>query len=169
MKPAPVDMTTLLTEIAGVYEAGHKPGEPHVALTVPAGDHAPAVGRDGPLGQVFRNLVDNARSFSPPHGSVRIALKRDDIDALAVHVLIDDDGRAFRPRTSRRCSSASTPRGRAGRPRLESRSGLVDRAPDRRGARGDGEGRQPRGAGRRRPLGPVRGRPPAAPAPGRRA
>ena len=91
-RPRTVDMTTLLTEIIGVYEAGLKPGEPHVTLTVPAGDHALVVGRDGPLGQVFRNLIDNARSFSPPDGSVRIALRRDDIDALAVHVLLDDDG-----------------------------------------------------------------------------
>jgi len=96
-RPRTVDMTTLLTEIAGVYEAGLKPGEPRVTLTVPAGDHALVVGRDGPLGQVFRNLVDNARSFSPPGGSVRIALRRDDIDALAVHVLVDDDGPGIPP------------------------------------------------------------------------
>ena len=33
-------------------------------------------GREGSLGQVFRNLIDNARSFSPPGGEVVVALQR---------------------------------------------------------------------------------------------
>jgi two-component system sensor histidine kinase ChvG len=33
-------------------------------------------GREGPIGQVFRNLIDNARSFSPPGGEVVVALQR---------------------------------------------------------------------------------------------
>src|SRR5205814_3656408 len=33
-------------------------------------------GREGPLSQVFRNLIDNARSFSPPGGEVTITLLR---------------------------------------------------------------------------------------------
>jgi two-component system sensor histidine kinase ChvG len=31
-------------------------------------------GHEGPLGQVFRNLIDNAKSFSPPGGTVKISL-----------------------------------------------------------------------------------------------
>jgi two-component system sensor histidine kinase ChvG len=31
-------------------------------------------GREGPLGQIFRNLIDNARSFSPPDQDVLVAL-----------------------------------------------------------------------------------------------
>ena len=34
------------------------------------------MGRDGPLGQVFRNLIDNALTFSPEDGKVRIRLQR---------------------------------------------------------------------------------------------
>ena len=50
-------------------------------------------GRDGPLGQVFRNLIDNARSFSPDGGDVRITLERDTVDPLRpARVRIDDDG-----------------------------------------------------------------------------
>jgi two-component system, OmpR family, sensor histidine kinase ChvG len=30
----------------------------------------------GPLGQVIRNLVDNARSFSPPGGTVHVTLEQ---------------------------------------------------------------------------------------------
>jgi two-component system sensor histidine kinase ChvG len=91
-RPRTVDLTTLLTEIVAVYDAGQKPGEAPVRLSVPAGAHALVVGRDGPLGQVFRNLIDNARSFSPPGGEVRLSLARDDIDDLALHVRIEDDG-----------------------------------------------------------------------------
>ncbi len=91
-RPRTIDLTALLVDIVGVYEAGRKPGEARVTFTPPAGDHALIVGRDGPLGQVFRNLIDNARSFSPPDGEVRLTLLRDEIDERAVHVRIDDDG-----------------------------------------------------------------------------
>lgn len=92
-RPRPVDLTTLLTEIVGVYEAGRKPGEARILLDSPAGDRAMIVGRDGPLGQVFRNLIDNARSFSPADGEVRLTLRRDDLDPdRPVRVRIEDDG-----------------------------------------------------------------------------
>ena len=92
-RPRAIDLTQLLTEIVGVYEAGLKPGEAHVVFEAPTGDHVQIMGRDGPLGQVFRNLIDNARSFSPPGGTVRLSLGRDDIDPdRPVRVRIDDDG-----------------------------------------------------------------------------
>ncbi|MDP2764467.1 MAG: HAMP domain-containing sensor histidine kinase, partial [Brevundimonas sp.] len=92
-RPRTIDLTVLLSEIVGVYESGLKPGEAHVAFAPSAGDHVLVVGRDGPLGQVFRNLIDNARSFSPPGGTVRLSLARDDIDPdRPVRVRIDDDG-----------------------------------------------------------------------------
>ena len=92
-RPRAIDLTQLLTEIVGVYESGLKPGEPHVTFDAPTGDHVQIMGRDGPLGQVFRNLIDNARSFSPPGGVVRLTLGRDDIDPdRPVLVRIDDDG-----------------------------------------------------------------------------
>ncbi|RZJ04011.1 MAG: HAMP domain-containing protein [Brevundimonas sp.] len=97
-RPRTIDLTTLLTEIVGVYEAGRKPGEPRVAFEAPTGDHIMVVGRDGPLGQVFRNLIDNARSFSPPGGRVRVTLSRDATDPdLPAHVQIDDDGPGIPP------------------------------------------------------------------------
>ncbi|WP_439478348.1 stimulus-sensing domain-containing protein [Brevundimonas sp.] len=97
-RPRAIDLTQLLTEIVGVYESGLKPGEAHVAFEAPTGDHVQIVGRDGPLGQVFRNLIDNARSFSPPGGTVRLSLGRDDIDPdRPVRVRIDDDGPGIPP------------------------------------------------------------------------
>ena len=63
-------------------------------MTLDVAVDAPArvMGRDGPLGQVFRNLIDNARSFSPAGATVRVSVSRDDIDALPLHVRVEDDG-----------------------------------------------------------------------------
>ena len=56
------------------------PRAPHSA------DSARVIGRDIPLGQVFRNLIDNARSFSPPDGEVRVSLDASGL-APGSHVL----------------------------------------------------------------------------------
>ncbi|MDB5572229.1 MAG: integral rane sensor signal transduction histidine kinase [Hyphomicrobiales bacterium] len=56
------------------------------------------LGHDSRLGQVVNNLVDNARSFSPRGGSVRVALRRArgvDREGQAcegVEIIVDDDG-----------------------------------------------------------------------------
>ncbi|KQY90870.1 MULTISPECIES: stimulus-sensing domain-containing protein [unclassified Brevundimonas] len=97
-RPRTLDLTTLLSEIVGVYEAGRKAGEPRIAFEASTGDHTLVVGRDGPLGQVFRNLIDNARSFSPPDGVVRVTLSRDPADPdRPARVHIDDDGPGIPP------------------------------------------------------------------------
>ncbi len=46
-------------------------------------------GHDSRLGQVLRNLVDNARSFSPPDAEVRVRLARHDDKVV---LTVDDDG-----------------------------------------------------------------------------
>jgi two-component system sensor histidine kinase ChvG len=57
-----------------------------------------AAGREGPLGQVFRNLIDNARSFSRPGGEVRIRVAMDRRDgARFVEVQVEDDGPGIPP------------------------------------------------------------------------
>ncbi|RZJ05233.1 MAG: HAMP domain-containing histidine kinase [Brevundimonas sp.] len=92
-RPRTIDMTALLTDIVSVYAAGGKPGEPSVAMDPPDADHILVAGRDGPLGQVFRNLIDNARSFSPEGGTVRVGLTRDTIDYdRPVRIRVEDDG-----------------------------------------------------------------------------
>ncbi|HYD28650.1 HAMP domain-containing sensor histidine kinase [Brevundimonas sp.] len=98
-RPRPVDLTVLLSEIVDVYEAAVQPGGGvHVSFTAAAPEHAMIRGRDGPLGQVFRNLIDNARSFSPPGGEVRVSLSRDDIDPdRPVRVRVEDDGPGIPP------------------------------------------------------------------------
>ena len=46
-------------------------------------------GREGPLGQLLRNLIDNARSFSPAGGEVRVTLERGRGEAI---LTVEDDG-----------------------------------------------------------------------------
>lgn len=69
-----VDIGRLLVEIADTYALTAKPHEARVVFNGPPPPGANVLGQSGPLGQVFRNLIDNARSFSPPDGLVKISL-----------------------------------------------------------------------------------------------
>ena len=51
-------------------------------------------GHDSRLGQVVSNLLDNARSFSPPGGNVRITCRRLKNE---IEIAVDDDGPGIRP------------------------------------------------------------------------
>ena len=47
---------------------------------------------------MFRNLIDNARSFSPSEGSVRLTLRRaEDDPARPLRVTVEDDGPGIPP------------------------------------------------------------------------
>jgi two-component system sensor histidine kinase ChvG len=91
--PRPFDVVRLLHEIVSLYEAGLRPDESHVRLYVEAGQRLSVSGREGPFGQVFRNLIDNARSFSGPGGEVRVSVRRNAGDLTRpVTVVVEDDG-----------------------------------------------------------------------------
>jgi two-component system sensor histidine kinase ChvG len=93
--PKSVDLSRLMADVTGLYEATVKPGEAPVIYTPPQGLEPILVsGREGPLGQVFRNLIDNARSFSPPDGSVRVRLEHARGEVTAT---VDDDGPGIPP------------------------------------------------------------------------
>jgi two-component system sensor histidine kinase ChvG len=51
-------------------------------------------GREGPLSQIFRNLIDNARSFSPPGGEVVVGLAKAKGTAIAT---VADSGPGIPP------------------------------------------------------------------------
>jgi two-component system sensor histidine kinase ChvG len=51
-------------------------------------------GHDSRLSQVINNLIDNARSFSPPGGAVRVTCRRSGREIL---ITVDDDGPGIRP------------------------------------------------------------------------
>lgn len=93
---APVDLGRLLkTVTAGVNEIKR---DDLVKVTLAfegGGSHAFVVpGHDSRLGQVINNLIDNARSFSPPGGTVRITCRR---LKGAIELTVDDDGPGINP------------------------------------------------------------------------
>ncbi len=97
----PVDLPALLSAVVAIANGVTRDDAVVVRLDVaPAaegGDQAFVIdGHDSRLGQVFNNLIDNARSFSPHGGVVRVALSRraaDDEDgAMGVAATVDDDG-----------------------------------------------------------------------------
>jgi len=88
--PAHLNLGRLLSDICEFYSATARPGEARATFIGPPTSTAmTVVGREGPLGQVFRNLVDNARSFSPPDGDVRVHAARIGDEIL---VRVEDDG-----------------------------------------------------------------------------
>jgi two-component system sensor histidine kinase ChvG len=94
----PVDIRKLLDAVTELSNEVRRPGEAKVELTVDrsagAVGKALVMGHDSRLGQVVRNLLDNARSFSPPDGTVRVTLRRLKHE---VEIVIEDDGPGIPP------------------------------------------------------------------------
>ncbi|MEL6212102.1 MAG: ATP-binding protein [Pseudomonadota bacterium] len=90
-----VDLRKLVSDIVDMYHATQKGGEPTVSYD-PSGAPAYIFGNPSALGQIFRNLIDNARSFSPEGGEVRVALE---YIPDAFRVVVDDDGPGVPPDT----------------------------------------------------------------------
>jgi two-component system sensor histidine kinase ChvG len=91
---APVDLAQMLEAL--VKAANEVRSDVAVTLAFEGG--APAAfkvpGHDSRIGQVVSNLIDNARSFSPPGGKVQITCRRLKTE---IEVLVDDDGPGVRP------------------------------------------------------------------------
>src|SRR5205085_2488550 len=92
---APVDLKKLLSTVVSV--ANDVPHDHDVAVMLnfegPGSYDLEVLGHDSRLGQVFDNLIDNARSFSPERARVRISCRRLKTE---VEILIDDDGPGVR-------------------------------------------------------------------------
>ncbi len=88
----PVDLQKLLSDMARHYatSTANKSGV-SVEFRVAANPPYAAHGHDGRYGQVFRNVVDNALSFSPPGSRIVIELSREPRNGPFV-VTIDDEG-----------------------------------------------------------------------------
>jgi two-component system sensor histidine kinase ChvG len=89
---APINLSHLLKTIVEVY------GVSATGVTVTLDDALPegarVMGHDERLGQVFRNLIDNAASFSPAGGTIRVAAS---VNHAFAHVTVDDDGPGIPP------------------------------------------------------------------------
>ncbi len=87
-----VDLRRLLDDLVSIYSDTKKETDAHVSLTTTPGEYV-VMGRDGPLAQVVRNLIENARSFSPPGGLVAVTLSRlTSSRGPTVRVTVEDEG-----------------------------------------------------------------------------
>jgi two-component system sensor histidine kinase ChvG len=102
---AQVDLKKLLTAVVEVANGITRDDDVRVELNVDPGvpgdpdyvaNHFRVEGHDSRLGQVMNNLIDNARSFAPQGGMVRVALRHrqpeEDEGPPGIEVMVDDDG-----------------------------------------------------------------------------
>ena len=96
-QPRVVDLTRFLSDVVSLYSDVPQ-GAAAVRLEIAAGERLPVTGQEGPLGQVFRNLIDNARSFSPPGGAVRVLAGRQrEGSERRIVVRVEDEGPGMPP------------------------------------------------------------------------
>ena len=96
----PVDVAQVLEAVVTIQNETRREGQARIELSADRrsqklGDDAFSVlGHDSRLGQVMVNLIDNARSFSPPDKPVRVTLSRLANDVL---VTVEDEGPGIEP------------------------------------------------------------------------
>ena len=92
---SPVDLSNLLEALAKAANEVRS-DDVKVTLAFEGGppDSFKVPGHDSRLGQVVSNLIDNARSFSPPGGQVRVTCRKlkDEVE-----ITVDDDGPGIPP------------------------------------------------------------------------
>ncbi len=97
----PVNLEMLLFNMADFYTQTRKDGAPNVRFI--ASDEASAApliikGAGEKLGQVVRNLIDNAITFSPKGGEIRLRVREAIDDERRVAIMtVDDDGPGVPP------------------------------------------------------------------------
>jgi two-component system sensor histidine kinase ChvG len=93
---APVDLAKLLSTLVAVANEVKRDDGVSVTLRLEGGGVRAfrVPGHDSRLGQIVDNLIENARSFSPPGGTVRITCRRLKSN---VEIFVDDDGPGVQP------------------------------------------------------------------------
>ncbi|QJQ32655.1 HAMP domain-containing protein [Sphingomonas lacunae] len=89
-----IDVGALIEPIIAARRARAKAGDPGIAFARPRVGTAMIMGEPSRLARVIENLLDNAHSFSPPGGVVRIGATCAD---TVVIIRIEDDGPGVLP------------------------------------------------------------------------
>ena len=76
-KTGPVKLGALLDALAQMQNANDDTKAPKVNLEIAAAESLTITGLEGRLAQVFRNLIVNAVSFSPPGGTITVRATRE--------------------------------------------------------------------------------------------
>ena len=97
----PVDLAQVLEAVVSVQNETRRDGQPKIELVSErrgqrssGRDGFLVMGHDSRLGQVIVNLIDNARSFSPPDKPVKVMLTRQGNDVL---LTVEDEGPGIEP------------------------------------------------------------------------
>jgi two-component system, OmpR family, sensor histidine kinase ChvG len=85
----PVDVGQMLRALADVQAATGGPGTPRIVLDTRPGDNLTVPGLEDRLGQVLRNVIANAVSFSPPGSTIRVIARR---RTAVVQIDVEDQG-----------------------------------------------------------------------------
>lgn len=88
-----IDVTPILETLAEINDATRRPGEPSIMLDLPGGPLVVAA-VEGRLVQVLRNLIGNARSFSPHDGTIVLRARE---AAPFIEIAVDDQGPGIPP------------------------------------------------------------------------
>jgi len=97
---APVDVSQVLEAVVTLQNETRRDGQPKIEFERdrrsqrPGSDSYLVMGHDSRIGQVMVNLIDNARSFSPPDKTVKVMLSRVANDVL---VTVEDEGPGIEP------------------------------------------------------------------------
>jgi two-component system sensor histidine kinase ChvG len=90
---AAVDVSQVLRALIDLLAATARPGTPHIILAIDDGRPLVVEAFESRLGQVFRNIIVNAISFSPPGGTITVSACRQTRGrSHDVVVTIDDEG-----------------------------------------------------------------------------
>jgi two-component system sensor histidine kinase ChvG len=90
LERAPVSLAGMLGTLVDVHATTRGEDEPILEYRTPdAGERLMVLGKEGRLVQVFRNLIGNAASFSPPDGRIMVSAERQGPDIL---LSVEDEG-----------------------------------------------------------------------------
>jgi len=90
LEVAPIDIAAMLEALADLHQSTRTEGAPHLVLELNDRNRPLIVpGIETRLSQVFRNLIANAVSFSPPLGEIHLTARH---DGRVVLITVDDQG-----------------------------------------------------------------------------
>jgi two-component system sensor histidine kinase ChvG len=89
-----VDIASMLSALVELHDATAEEDSPRIQLDIAPYQALTVRGIEGRLVQVWRNLISNAVSFSPPRGLIRITAMR---EGRRVRVSVSDEGPGIPP------------------------------------------------------------------------
>lgn len=99
MELSSVDLGLMLETLVDVHTSTSKPAAPRIVLETAAEGPFIISGMEDRMVQVFRNLLGNAISFSPPDGTISIAIRHETPDKRTKNVVVtlSDEGPGIPP------------------------------------------------------------------------